>query len=40
MDTDRAEAVLNGFSLVRNRIEAQRHLSLTCDQDWEIAARQ
>lgn len=40
MDNASAEAALSGFSHVLNRIEAQRRLSLTYDQDREMAAHQ
>jgi len=40
MDDASAEAALNGFSPVLNRIEAQKRLSLTYDQGREMAAHQ
>ena len=40
MDNASAEAALNGFSYVLNRIEAQKRLSLTYDQGREMAAHQ
>lgn len=40
MDNASAEAALNGFSHVLNRIEAQKRLSLTYDQGREMAAHQ
>ena len=39
MDNARAEAALNGFSHVLNRIEAQKHLSVTDVQGPEMATR-
>lgn len=40
MDNASAEAALNGFSHVLNRIEAQKRLSMTYDQGREMAAHQ
>lgn len=40
MEDASAEAALSGFSHVLNRIEAQKRLSLTCDQGREMAAHQ
>ncbi len=40
MDDPGAEAALNGFGHVLNRIEAQKRLSLTYDQGCEMAAHQ
>jgi IS30 family transposase len=40
MDNASAEAALSGFSLVLNRIEAQKRLSLTYDQGREMAGHQ
>ncbi len=40
MDNPGADAALNGFSHVLNRIEAQKRLSLTYDQGREMTAHQ
>ena len=40
MDDGSAEAALNGFSFVLNRIEAQKRFSLTYDQGREMATHQ
>jgi len=40
MDDAGAEAALNGFGQVPSRIEAQKRLSVTYDQDWKRAAHQ
>jgi IS30 family transposase len=40
MDNASAEAALSGFSLVLNRIDEQRRLSMTYDQGREMAAHQ
>jgi IS30 family transposase len=40
MDNASAESAVKGFGHVLKRIEAQKRLSLTYDQDWEMAAHQ